>query len=245
MKIAVCEDLPADMAALCPLLDAYGAAHPSLGLSVDCYPSPDALLGVSTPYDIYLLDVLLGEKTGIELARELRRRFGRIALLFLTSSPDYALPAFAVHALDYLLKPVDRPLLFEALDTVLESWQFQPRGRAVSFSIRTPNGLHTAAVGDVVYVEIVGHTPYFHLVSGVVRGSELRVSFGEAMSPLLTAGCFLQPHRSFYVNAAHVVALSPQSVRLTTGDAIPVVRTRSAETRTQYLDYLVEEETHA
>ncbi|MDD4849211.1 MAG: LytTR family DNA-binding domain-containing protein [Gemmiger sp.] len=241
MRLAVCEDSADDANHVLALLSGYAATHPSAGLTTDLYTTPDALLACPQPYDIYLLDILMAGKTGIELARELRRRGCTARLLFLTSSPDYALPAFAVHASDYLLKPVSAEQLTTALDAACAEWQLRQNTRQQTFSFRAPGGLHTALVSDILYVEIVGHAPIYHLVGRVVRGSELRVSFEEAMAPLLSLACFLHPHRSYYVNAAHVQAVSPRAIRLNNNESVPVVRTRSAGVHAQYLNYLTED----
>ncbi len=242
MRMAVCDDSALDSLHLKPLLQRYGAEHPEILLTVDWFSAPDGLLEAGASYDLYLLDILLGQTTGIELAQALRARGEEADILFLTSSPDFALSAFSVHAADYLLKPVAENALFAALGRAAEAWQRRRReARQHTFSFRAPDGLNTVTVEQILYIEILGHTPYFHLEDRAVRGSELRIPFEEAMTPLLRMGCFLHPHRSYFVSAAHIVSLTPQSVRLSNGETIPVVRTRSAEVKAQYLDYLLAE----
>lgn len=42
-------------------------------------------------------------------------------------------------------------------------------------------------------MEIMGHTPFFHLRGEVVRGSELRISFEASVAPLIERGYFFAP----------------------------------------------------
>lgn len=68
--------------------------------------------------DIVLLDVQMPGMTGMELAQHLsRNRQGQMpAIIFVTAYDDYALKAFEVHAMDYLLKPVRASRLAEAIN---------------------------------------------------------------------------------------------------------------------------------
>lgn len=238
MRIAVCEDTAADAEALSCMLEQYASAHPEAACSISMFTGAAELLAAGTAFDCYLLDILLQGENGIQLARELRRRGDAGRILFLTSSPDYALSAFEVQAAGYLLKPVNAQEVFRALDAAAEELELRRLRQHSQFAFRTPGGLRTVAIQNILYVEIMGHTPFFYLPGEVVRGSELRVSFEESVAPLVKSGCFLRPHRSYLVNAAHVASLTSQAIKLDSGVNIPVARMRAASTKAAYLDYL-------
>ena len=63
------------------------------------------------PVDLALLDIHMPGMTGLTLARELRVRSPRTAIIFLTASDRYALDAYEVHPTSYLLKPLDEARL--------------------------------------------------------------------------------------------------------------------------------------
>lgn len=69
--------------------------------------------------DIVLLDVQMPDMTGVELASLLARQAVAPAVVFVTAYDEYALKAFEVHALDYLLKPVRAARLADALKRVI------------------------------------------------------------------------------------------------------------------------------
>ncbi len=74
--------------------------------------------------DVVLLDVQMPGMDGIELAGHLVRQASPAALIFVTAFDEYALKAFEVHALDYLLKPVRASRLAQALERVQQQvWQ--------------------------------------------------------------------------------------------------------------------------
>lgn len=68
-----------------------------------------------TPADVVLLDIRMPEMDGIELAGHLRLLDPSPAVVFTSAYDEYAIRAFEVHAVDYLLKPIRLARLEEAL----------------------------------------------------------------------------------------------------------------------------------
>jgi two-component system response regulator AlgR len=66
--------------------------------------------------DLLLLDIAMPGMDGIDVARELGRSAGRPAVIFVTAFDQFAVSAFDVDAVDYLVKPVDPTRLVRALD---------------------------------------------------------------------------------------------------------------------------------
>lgn len=103
--------LLSDIAGECPHLLVGQADH-----------AQSALDGIaSLRPDVVLLDVQMPDMTGLELAVHLARdTTAAPAVIFVTAFDEYALKAFEVHALDYLLKPVRAARLSEAIKRVVE-----------------------------------------------------------------------------------------------------------------------------
>lgn len=59
-------------------------------------------------YDLYLLDIQLGQMTGMELAEKIREKDDHAVILFATNYKEMIRKAFQVSALDYLVKPLVR-----------------------------------------------------------------------------------------------------------------------------------------
>ena len=84
------------------------AEHPEVEVVGEAASAAEALkLASVVPYDVVFLDVEMPELSGLEAARLVRGRPGRPQLVFVTAHEQYAVDAFAVEALDYLLKPVE------------------------------------------------------------------------------------------------------------------------------------------
>ncbi|RQO35966.1 DNA-binding response regulator [Herminiimonas sp. KBW02] len=101
--------LLADIAAECP--------HELVGEAAQAQQALDSIAALAP--DIVLLDVQMPGMTGIELAAHLARsEQAGPAVIFVTAYDEYALKAFEVHALDYLLKPVRAARLADAIRRV-------------------------------------------------------------------------------------------------------------------------------
>lgn len=97
--------LLSDIAQECPHTLVGEAATPQEALELVAEHRPD----------VVLLDVQMPGMTGIELARHLSLAQPAPAVIFVTAFDEFALKAFEVHALDYLLKPVRAARLAEAV----------------------------------------------------------------------------------------------------------------------------------
>lgn len=110
--------------------------------------------------DVVLLDIRMPEMDGIEVAQHLQRLDEPPAVIFTTAYDAYAIRAFEVHAVDYLLKPIRATRLREALlrsnsaarpksETLRE---LQPGPRAF-LSAQERGRIHLIPIRDVIYLK--------------------------------------------------------------------------------------------
>ena len=110
--------------------------------------------------DVVLLDIRMPEMDGIEVAQHLQKLDDPPAVIFTTAYDAYAIRAFEVHAVDYLLKPIRASRLREALSRVNSAArpksetlrQLQPKPRAF-LSAQERGRIHLIPVGDVIYLK--------------------------------------------------------------------------------------------
>lgn len=114
-RILIVDDEAPARARMSDLLSDIAADFPHVvvGEAADGQSALDRL--AETPADIALIDVQMPSMTGIELARHLGASPEPPAIVFVTAFDEYAVKAFEVHALDYLMKPVRAARLLEAL----------------------------------------------------------------------------------------------------------------------------------
>jgi two-component system, LytTR family, response regulator AlgR len=121
----------------------------------------DALAGISLARpDLVLLDVQMPGMTGIELAAHIAKLPQPPVIVFVTAYDQYALKAFDVDAVDYLLKPVRASRLAEALQRVsrLQALRVAGAGDALAgkrqhFSVTERGRVMLVPVQDVIYLK--------------------------------------------------------------------------------------------
>lgn len=240
LKIAICDDDPQQIESIDRLLDKYQANRQGHAMQVHGFPCATELLGdldAGHNYDLFLLDILMPGLSGIELAKELRLRDENIPLIFLTSSTDYALDAFEVHASQYILKPVKEAVFFTVLDKVISSLD---KREDKCMLVSTPERKVRIPFHSIVCVESVNRTLRIYLADGTRLDSKtIRVPFATSVAPLKSDARFLHAHNSFVLNMDAVVELTGGSFVMKGGLEVPVPRYKYAGAKTRYLSYLL------
>lgn len=238
LHIAVCDDDPNQLALTGQLLEEYHAARPEPALRVDVFPSGAALLEhlrTRGCFDVYLLDVLMPDTNGIELGLKIRQADRGGQILYLTTSPDYAIDSYLTKATRYLLKPVEKGALFQALDDVVGTWLQEHQSFV---TVKTRNGLQRLALRAVVYGELVGHCVHYHLADGtMLEGMSVRTSFREAVAPFLEHERFVLCATSFFVNLSFIEMIESAGLRLPGGGLLPLSRSLRTDVTNRWLDY--------
>jgi len=114
---------------------------------------------METPADVVLLDIRMPQMDGIELAQHLNKLPKPPVIIFTTAYDAYAIRAFELHAIDYLLKPIRLKRLFEAITRAREAVPVQtevlrellPEPRKF-LSIHERGKIHLVPIEQVLYL---------------------------------------------------------------------------------------------
>lgn len=238
LKIAVCDDDAAELARSETLLKEFCARRPELAAGVTAFPSAQGLLdalGKGSDFDLYLLDVIMPGKNGIETGKEIRRLGRGGAIIYLTTSPDYAVDSYQTQAFYYLLKPVDRDRLFEVLDRAADA--LRKRGSQTAI-VSTAAGLRSIPMNDILYVERVERFMRYYLSGGeAVDSRTLRGSFREGAAPLLADSRFFLCGASFVLGLHHVKSVERGRAVLDSGGWVPVAQNACGELKQAWMNY--------
>ena len=190
---------------------------------------------------LLFLDVQMPDLDGFQVLRELEGRAAP-ATVFVTAFDQYAVRAFDVHAVDYLLKPFDTARFKEAFGRARERVAAKGRGEgtedermralladyiAVSqtpstrqsldrVAVRTDGVLKVVRTADVDWLETDGN--YIRLHVGAT--SHLLRMTAAAIEPQLDGRAFIRVHRRYIVNVDRIVEVQPWFA----GDAILILR---------------------
>lgn len=243
MRIALCDDKTNDLSQTISLVHNYMEAHPEACLFLECYKSAVALLDSLTKgkcYEIYLLDIIMPELNGINLGKAIRKFDEEAAIIYLTTSSDYAVESYCVNAFYYLLKPVEQETLFQVLDRAV----LKRRGNwETSLLVKTSEGLIRLPLASLMFVEYNNHRLIYHMGDGsVIHGPYRSMAFDSAASDILADRRFLKVSSSFLVNLSYVQILTRKSFLLKGQEKleIPISRAFYKEVKNLYLHYFME-----
>lgn len=239
LRIAICDDQPQDIALIHQYLKKYQALHTEYDFFIDCYRSAEELLKAlrqQKEYEIYFLDIIMPQKDGISLARELRDNHITALIIFLTSSTEYSLEAFGVKAMQYLLKPIKEEEVFSVVDDACE---ILGRLTVKYLLVSLPEGKRQIRFSSITYVECKNRILYFHLNTGeILKTRNIRQSFEVEMHVLLEDYRFSRPHQSYIINMNYASRLMPTEIIMQDSSIIPISKKRVKEVRKEYLDFL-------
>ena len=193
--------------------------------------------GGEEPFDGLFLDVRMPGLDGLELARVLRR-FGRPpAVVFVSAHDDFAVGAFELAALDYLVKPVSRQRLDEAIERAARRGT-RPEPAAASedetLAVDALRGGGTRLLPRSTVLYLQAHGDYVRVAS-----SEGRFLVRARLSDLEERWAghgFVRVHRGFVVNLRRAVEVSPRLngtavLVMADGTEVPIARRQVGELR--------------
>lgn len=236
LRIAVCDDIVAELRRITAFTNDYLTKRDRTA-EVQAFSHPEALLTAceTQTFHIFLLDIVMPMVSGLELGRSIRRASTDAQIIFITTEPSYALDAYAVNPLHYLIKPVDKTALFQALDLAAERTAF---GETAAVTIKTKAGLRTFSIDRIRCCEYRRHTVLYTLITDEqVETTTIPGSFAEHIAPLLRDRRFIQPHAAFVINMSAAERLDKSGFTLTGGVFVPVSGKQYAAVRKQYMDY--------
>ncbi len=220
------------------LIKEYLLDYPDLVLLGEANNGVDALRMINEfKPDLVFLDIQMPGMTGFDVLTHLREL---PQIIFSTAYDQYALKAFEVHAVDYLLKPYTKERFKQAVDRLhFNNSENKARPLAEHLLLDTPkiperilvqsqNKLVTIALEHVIRIEAYGD--YAKLVT---QDKTYLSNFGiSALAEKLSPATFLRVHRSAIVNLNAIKELHkyPKSYHITmaNGDSVRVSRTYMA-----------------
>lgn len=233
MTLAVCDDNLQELTIIKSFLIEYRTPSGEPILFDSFQTATELLTALHTKkYDALLMDIIMPDTTGMEAAKEIRNNSNEIPIIFLTSSPEYAVESYRIKALDYLLKPIDKKLLFAALDTICS----QLSSPNDSLAIKTAKAMLLLPFAQIEAVEINNKTLQFHLTNGTVKSITGKLSDYE--EALLCREEFIKVHRSYIINMSLMKSFSNHSFVSLSDVTIPISRNLQKQVKETYMSFL-------
>ena len=234
IKIAFCDDDMEVLHQMNELLDRYRVER-NEDITYVAFQSPFELLteiekGIRP--DILFLDVVMPGQNGMDVAKEIRQYDTNMKIIFLTSSPEFALESYSVGAYFYQLKPIWEGSFFRLMDAVLAECEKKKKN---SLILRSKDGITRIDLQQLEYCEVLGRKLLFHLENGAVL--ESAGSLDDLAGQLMQYSNFFRPHRSFLVNMEYIQNISSRSIKMVNDAEIPIPHGKCSEIKNTYMEY--------
>ena len=205
--------------------------------SIVCCDSGEEVLREELMPDILFLDIQMPEKSGMEIAEELRRRRCKTILIFVTALSEYVYDAFDVGAFHYLVKPFSDEKLRNVLGKALQQYEEQccpdeavsgqsgsdaavgqsgEQAEELRVILVKRGGVSTKVrLDDIVYAEVFNRKVMLHTMHGDIEYYGKLTELSEQVG-----ADFYRTHRAYLVNLKYVEKYTATTIWLEQGKAL-------------------------
>ena len=185
----------------------------------------------SFSYDFIIFDIDMPQMSGIDTAKELRKKDSNVTIMFVTNMPQYALEGYSVEAVDYVLKPLSYP---DFRLKMKKATRYILRNSVKKVTINTTEeGLITVDSSDIYYVESKLHYIYYHTQKGIYK---MRAKLTEVEDILLPYH-FARSGGSFLINLAYLEKIDGNEI-VVADETLPLSRRMKASLMSAFTKYM-------
>ena len=183
------------------------------------------------PFDFVYLDMDMYEKSGLDLAKEIRQNYHSDCLiLFLTNYPKYMQNSFDVRAFQYMIKPVQFDEFEKKFNAARKYLEKDDKNRVV---LKIDEDNVVFFTNEIYYIEKEKSSKQFL----VYLEDKCVVAKGvlSAIENQLLEQHFMRTHRSYLVNMKHIRRIQKNDLVLSNGNLVPISRRKEKELKQQFM----------
>ena len=187
------------------------------------------------PFDLVYLDMDMDEKSGLDLAKEIRQNYHSDCLiLFLTNYPKYMQNSFDVRAFQYMIKPVQFDEFEKKFNAARKYLEKDDKNRVV---LKIDEDNVVFFTNEIYYIEKEKSSKQFL----VYLEDKCVVAKGvlSAIENQLLEQHFMRTHRSYLVNMKHIRRIQKNDLVLSNGNLVPISRRKEKELKQQFMRYAI------
>ena len=231
MRIAVCDDDRAIREELFRLIQKQVSEADIME-----YQSGEELINARGNFDIYFLDIEMGEVSGMDIARRIREQEDngrqRSIIIFVTGYREYMEAAFDVNAFHYLIKPIDTEKFSEVFHRAWKEVSVFREQTKKYIMVKSYGTQRKLLLKDIYYIESGNKKVIFHTTDGTL---EVYGKMDELENRL--GNTFYRCHRCYLVNMEKISAYSGDHIQVTNGDKLLLARKKYSDFIKTYMRY--------
>lgn len=229
IRVAICDDISEIIDSLHTMLDHY-FNDKDIKLEIDRFDCGEAFLNSPTHYDIVFMDIYLEEMSGLEIVSNYSK-LNNSQFVFITTSLDHAIEAFALDATHYLVKPLTPDAVSMAIVRCLSRLQLKSSN---FIEVKSLGGVVPISLENITYIEVFNTLSIIH-----TKSSDIQTYMSlDSLFELLGDRHFIRAQRSYIVNMEFIDMFFFDHVILKNDIKITLSRNTRAELKKQYQQYL-------
>lgn len=232
MKLAICDNEIEECVTIKRQLERCGTYDDGEPYEICYFTSGEAFLkelkGREEAYDLVFMDIYMDGMNGMDTAREAKKQFPRLELVFITTSKDFAVEAFQLEALHYLVKPVNLEQLRGALDRYR-----QKKGSVRYLEVSQGRNSVRLRLDKIHYLQSRDNGTDIFTHSHVLHVNQNTSALVEKLD-----GRFLNIRRGMCVNMSFIKRMDADQCTLKNGEVVLLSRKERADIRSRYREYI-------
>lgn len=185
----------------------------------------------SSHFDLLFLDIQMPEMDGLTLAKLLPSK--SLNIIFTTAYSEYALDAFELNVVDYLMKPFSFERFQKAVQKAIEISntnkevpEEKENANSDTFFVKIDGQFKKIAMNDILYMEALNDYVKIHTTK---KENYLVSTSMKAMEERLPAKMFCRIHNSYIIAVNKVETIFGNTVELTNQVTLPISRSRKEQ----------------
>lgn len=228
--IAICDDDSNDITITKNLLTDFFAKNNIENYIINEFYNGIDFLKSSFTYDIVFLDIFFSNnELGLEIAKKLKERKDECKVVFVSTSPEYAIEGYRLNIVRYIKKPLIKALFFSDLKEI--ACEMIEKNLCY---IDQSNPKIKIKYSEIMYIDVLHKT-------SCIYTTHQKYSFQKPLSfweHTISSTSFIRVHHSYIVNLAYIKQIKQYSIILKNDIVIPLSRAHKNQLKTSYADYL-------
>lgn len=230
LRIAICDDNELQIEIFKTRMDGFLRRNGDSGCTITAYTTGKPLIDDVNDgvwYDIIVLDIILKDENGIDVARHLRKNGYVGNITFWTAHKEYVFDALDILPVHYIIKGSEDGRMYGVVNRELENIHDK------TLTVKNKDYFHRVGFCHIEYIESRNKYITIHCTCGITHMQRGKLSGVEKQLDRR----FLRCHQSYIVNMDEVWELR-SDFRMVSGDVVPIRRKDLSAIRKLYEGYI-------
>lgn len=229
MRVAICDDEKAMHITIENLLIEYKNIR-NIDIFIDKFESGYDLLKSEREYEIIFMDYQMDGLDGIETARKLRDKNNECCVIFISAFMHASVPSHEVDAFRFILKPINKNKLFDAIDAYLKTIDYDNL-----LILRTHEATWKIKMSDIIYAEAKEkHT----IIRTKDNTYEIHIHLKKIEDKLPTEK-FFRCQRTYVASFAHIEHHTNTIITFDNGELAKIGKAYSSKFKKAFQEYVM------